>query len=452
MSQNRVSKKLPSCKSGLVTTKYQTNDIHSILTAMLNPILQKIALLNETVSSVVTLLNKKDNETDKKLNKNCEFASSSISTDVTMMASSIHRLTKNYESLKEQIVDNQKNLDKFWAKLNNIEKLLVTFLKMENTRSMKNKEEQIFEKVSNLEQALLGSTEEKQINDGMHCSKQYQVSASVGLDSSLQLITLNNEEDYPTGSWLGDVNSAKCRVRCPISEEDVIYINTRCSTPEKMAITLLDYIFPRETLAVSNLSGKSKLGKKQLDPLMIYGIKCHLMHHFNISEKQWERIKQNMDSKCRSAWKKRKLNEPKDNMENEDMQPKQFREEQKTIETIEQLMVGGLKTQVIHTLQGDIEVLHATPDQILRFQDVHNIHVLDGDHILPVINSDPDDSDGAITSELGGNDDCEENLTIITTDDNDLHGDEVNFVTEPMLEVLTEDTLNMDSSVLIKEE
>lgn len=31
------------------------------------------------------------------------------------------------------------------------------------------------------------------------------------------------------------------------------------------------------------------------------------MYHFNISEKQWERIKLKMDSKCRSAWKKRKL-------------------------------------------------------------------------------------------------------------------------------------------------
>lgn len=42
----------------------------------------------------------------------------------------------------------------------------------------------------------------------------------------------------------------------------------------------------------------------------IYAIKCHLIYHFNISEKQWERIKLKMDSKCRSAWKKRKLNEP----------------------------------------------------------------------------------------------------------------------------------------------
>lgn len=35
------------------------------------------------------------------------------------------------------------------------------------------------------------------------------------------------------------------------------------------------------------------------------------MFLFNITDKQWERIKQNMDSKCRTAWKKRKLGELK---------------------------------------------------------------------------------------------------------------------------------------------
>lgn len=41
-----------------------------------------------------------------------------------------------------------------------------------------------------------------------------------------------------------------------------------------MALTLLDYLFDRETQACSNLSGMGKHGKKQLDPLMIYGIWC----------------------------------------------------------------------------------------------------------------------------------------------------------------------------------
>jgi len=41
-----------------------------------------------------------------------------------------------------------------------------------------------------------------------------------------------------------------------------------------MALTMLDYLFDRETQASSNLSGMGKHGKKQLDPLMIYGIRC----------------------------------------------------------------------------------------------------------------------------------------------------------------------------------
>jgi len=39
--------------------------------------------------------------------------------------------------------------------------------------------------------------------------------------------------------------------------------------------------------------------------LQIYGIRCHLLHKFNITERDWYRIKQNMDSKCRTAWKKK---------------------------------------------------------------------------------------------------------------------------------------------------
>ena len=41
-----------------------------------------------------------------------------------------------------------------------------------------------------------------------------------------------------------------------------------------MALTLLDYLFDRETQATHNLSGTGKHGKRQLDPLMVYGIRC----------------------------------------------------------------------------------------------------------------------------------------------------------------------------------
>ena len=59
---------------------------------------------------------------------------------------------------------------------------------------------------------------------------------------------------------------------CPCS--DLIHIHSNCRSAEKMALTFLDYLFDRETQACSNLSGLGKHGKKQLDPLMIYGVRC----------------------------------------------------------------------------------------------------------------------------------------------------------------------------------
>jgi hypothetical protein len=44
-----------------------------------------------------------------------------------------------------------------------------------------------------------------------------QVEANVSIDSKMQVITLNKEDDYPEGSWLGDENNPEARVRVPIS-------------------------------------------------------------------------------------------------------------------------------------------------------------------------------------------------------------------------------------------
>uniref|UniRef100_A0A8C6SLN2 Protein BANP n=1 Tax=Neogobius melanostomus TaxID=47308 RepID=A0A8C6SLN2_9GOBI len=128
-----------------------------------------------------------------------------------------------------------------------------------------------------------------------------------GMQSSqnVTLITLNSEEDYPNGTWLGDENNPEMRVRSPVSPADMLHISTNCRTAEKMALTLLDYLFHREVQAMSNLSGQGKHGKKQLDPLMIYGIRCHLFSKFGISESDWYRIKQSIDSKCRTAWRRK---------------------------------------------------------------------------------------------------------------------------------------------------
>lgn len=103
-------------------------------------------------------------------------------------------------------------------------------------------------------------------------------SGGQNLAPNVTLITLNSEEDFPNGTWLGDENNPEMRVRCPITPADMQHVATNCRTAEKVALTLLDYLFHREIQAVSNLSGQGKHGKKQLDPLMIYGIRC--MHQF----------------------------------------------------------------------------------------------------------------------------------------------------------------------------
>lgn len=98
------------------------------------------------------------------------------------------------------------------------------------------------------------------------------------LIESSDFFNLCFSEDYPGGTWLGDDSNPEMRVRCPVSPGDMLHISSNCRTAEKMALTLLDYLFHREVQAMSNLSGQGKHGKKQLDPLMIYGIRCESCH------------------------------------------------------------------------------------------------------------------------------------------------------------------------------
>jgi len=51
-------------------------------------------------------------------------------------------------------------------------------------------------------------------------------------------------------------------------------INLSCTSTVKMSLMLLDYLFDRDTQAVSSVSGTGKLGKQRLDPLLMYGIQC----------------------------------------------------------------------------------------------------------------------------------------------------------------------------------
>ncbi|XP_067651436.1 protein BANP-like [Haliotis asinina] len=226
------------------------------------------------------------------------------------------------------------------------------------------------------------------------------------LGPNVTLITLNTEEDYPNGVWLGEESNPEMRVRVPITPSDLLHVHSNCRTPEKMALTMLDYLFDRETQACSNLSGMGKHGKKQLDPLMIYGIRCHLIHRFGITENDWHRIKQNIDSKCRTAFRRKQRGMPltvkafrgkapptyvnigshlpgelgcqsdEDSISHEDSE---LHIHQAEVDSIQQA-VSTMQGEAIQ--QGEIQILHATPEQISQLQQAHHIQILQGDQVI----------------------------------------------------------------------
>ncbi|CAG5136229.1 unnamed protein product [Candidula unifasciata] len=224
------------------------------------------------------------------------------------------------------------------------------------------------------------------------------------LGPNVTLITLNTEEDFPNGAWLGDEHNPEMRVRVPITPSDLLHVHSNCRTPEKMALTLLDYLFDRDTQAASNLSGQGKHGKKQLDPLMIYGIRCHLIHRFGIAETDWHRIKQNIDSKCRTAWRRRQRGMPltvkafrgkappsyvnigghlgdmsggsdEDSLSQEDGELHIHQASEADIQAALAMQGEGLQA-------GEIQILHATPEQISQLQHAQHIQILSGGQII----------------------------------------------------------------------
>ena len=138
------------------------------------------------------------------------------------------------------------------------------------------------------------ASEEEQVEDPASNARMFTESS--------QIIRLNDESDHPEGSWLGNPALREARVRVPIRSYELDNINITNTAPEKMALALLDHLFSRDTLAESNLTGKGKHKKKQLDPLYIFGIYCHLQYIFNIDENDWVKIRNNMDAKCRFLW------------------------------------------------------------------------------------------------------------------------------------------------------
>ncbi|XP_018007197.1 uncharacterized protein LOC108664997 [Hyalella azteca] len=155
------------------------------------------------------------------------------------------------------------------------------------------------------EAGLATSSEKNNVFNCPDVTPETKDAGSGVLATSTGVLRLPGVEQYPDGTWLGDPDVASRRVRSPITPQNLLHINSTCMTAEKMALTLLDYLFSRDELASSNISGRSRNNKKQLDPMMVYGIRCHLQYKFEITTKEWNRICQNMDSKCRSAFKRK---------------------------------------------------------------------------------------------------------------------------------------------------
>lgn len=159
-------------------------------------------------------------------------------------------------------------------------------------------EDQLHELVGAQQQTCL-----KHRSSSLSARKQRKKESESMNSPAVNVIHLNKEEDIPDGSWLGDENNPCKRVRVCISPRQLERINLSCTSAIKMALLLLDYLVDRNTQAVSNVNGTGKLGKHRLDPLVMYGIYCHLEHRFRITTKDWKRIQVHIDSKCRSAYR-----------------------------------------------------------------------------------------------------------------------------------------------------
>ncbi|KAL3185193.1 hypothetical protein MRX96_031069 [Rhipicephalus microplus] len=176
-------------------------------------------------------------------------------------------------------------------------------------------------------------------------------------------------DDYPNGSWLGNPVDLDMRVRVPISPADLENLNRTCTTPEKMALTLLDFLFDREVQASSNISGTGRYGKQQLDPLRIFAIKCHL----------------------HSGAKSRGMSLSVKAFRDRGVYPSTVSNSSRAEDPTEQLSllseealrdIASLQPQIIHTEHGDIQVVQATVEQLAQMEQNSQIHILASTEVL----------------------------------------------------------------------
>lgn len=266
------------------------------------------------------------------------------------------------------------------------------------------------EKVGDLSTMVKDSASKMYINPTVSSKHDLAKGILSNGGSSVTLITLNSESDYPNGSWLGNENNPELRVRCHVSPSDLFHINTNCPTPEKMALILLDYLFDRNTQANSNISGCGKHKKQQLDPLYIYGIQCHLIYKFNIDEPAWNRIKQNIDSKCRTSFRRKQhglvlMPKPKgspifarvttEDSESSSQDAVNSFPVQPCASNLSAMMS---KAEIIQTAQGAIQVVRASPEQLAQIQKMHRIQLVNGENLMTMELDEISDSSNSISN------------------------------------------------------
>ncbi|GFR82609.1 protein BANP [Elysia marginata] len=215
------------------------------------------------------------------------------------------------------------------------------------------------------------------------------------LGPNVTLITLNTEEDFPNGTWLGDEHNPEMRVRVPITPS----FFRRQRNPHLTFFCLTDFLHSEKEKPRPAVSAKYY----QLQEVNT----GHLIHRFGITESDWHRIKQNIDSKCRTAWRRRQRGMPLtvkafrgkappsyvnigshmadlSGASDEDSMSQEDGELHIHQHASEADIQAALAMQGEGLQAGEIQILHATPEQISQLQHAQHIQILSGDQVIGV--------------------------------------------------------------------
>lgn len=124
------------------------------------------------------------------------------------------------------------------------------------------------------------------------------------LDAVMMTVPQYREPSSQTVLFNSATSSKEVSLSRPVEgvteSSQIIRLNREDSHPDGRVPRNWHWLFWRHCS-----QGRGKHKKKQLDPLLIFGIYCHLRYKYGIQERDWVRIKNNMDAKCRFFWSRR---------------------------------------------------------------------------------------------------------------------------------------------------